>query len=245
MYRFYTPDLNQTSIEGAEAKHAHQVLRLRSGDTCTIFDGKGKEAKVNITRINKDILEFSILAISSASEPKVELNLIQAIPKGKAMELILQKATELGIANIYPILSERTVVKIDDDELASKTRKWEHTIIESCKQCGQNILPKIHQPQTLPEFLEADKHHNGLKLIGSLQPDAKELPSTLAHARNNENIKAVYFMVGPEGDFTPAEIGNARSACYIPVSLGPTVLRTETASIFLTSALLYEFILQS
>ena len=168
------------------------------------------------------------------------ITLAQAIPKGKNMDLIVQKATELGAAGIAPLLSERTVTRVESDENASvKQAKWQGTVIEAAKQCGQNWLPTVALPQTPKEFFAG--HPPGtfdLMLIASLQSDSHHLRALLEeHAAKP---KSVLILVGPEGDFTPAEIGLAKSAGCRPITLGPIVLRTETAAIYCLSVLSYE-----
>ncbi|MFQ3671198.1 MAG: 16S rRNA (uracil(1498)-N(3))-methyltransferase, partial [Verrucomicrobiia bacterium] len=167
------------------------------------------------------------------------VHLGQAIPKGKSMDLILQKATELGAACITPILAERSVVDLDAERIEAKRDKWQTTVLEACKQCGQNWLPEVQVPARLQDFLDG-LPKVGLRLIASLQPDARPMPVVLREATAGGPLREVTLMIGPEGDFTPAELGRARAAGFLPVSLGPHVLRTETASLFCLSALLYE-----
>lgn len=240
MHRFYCPDLQTGLLEGEEVRHAQQVLRLKKESICTVFDGRGKEQKVKLTSVSKHRIEFSPLSSHTTPKAPFHLNLVQALPKSKAMDFIVQKATELGVHAIYPLISERTVVKISDDRSDQKQDKWQNISLEACKQCGQNWLPEIFPAVSLSEYLSSYSPATGLKLIASLQPEARDLHTVIREAKERDEFENIHYLVGPEGDFTPSEIGQALGAGYLPVSLGPTVLRTETASLFLTSALIYE-----
>lgn len=237
--RFFSPSLEGGLLSEAESKHAVQVLRLGKGDTLTVFDGRGTEAKARVTAADKSGLAYEILARAKHPIPDVRVHLGQAIPKGKSMDLILQKATELGVGSITPILADRSVVDLDAEKTEVKREKWQAVVLEACKQCGQNWLPEVHLPTSLPQFLEG-LPRAGLRLIASLQPDARPMPVVLRQAWATGMGGEVTLLIGPEGDFTPAELGRARAAGFLPVSLGPHILRTETATLFCLSALLYE-----
>jgi len=237
--RFYVQNLDERALDAAESRHATQVLRLKEGSLITAFNGRGKEAKVRITSACKERVEFEVLSQQQNPLPACHLQLCQALPKGKAMDWILQKVTELGVQSIFPIQSDRSVVAIDEDKSEHKLERWTQTVSEACKQCGQNWLPQVHAPSSLQAFLDS-LNPGGLRLIASLQPEAKPLPQVLKDAWAQGPVPHIIYMVGPEGDFTPSEIGKARAAGFLPVSLGPNILRTETATLYLTSALLYE-----
>jgi 16S rRNA (uracil1498-N3)-methyltransferase len=150
------------------------------------------------------------------------------------MDLIVQKATELGVATIVPLVSDRTLVKLDED--SKKVERWREIALESCKQCGNNWLPEIQSPQKAHDFLATLPQYD-LKLIASLQPGAKPLKKILGDSAKPSSI---LILIGPEGDFTPAEISLAKSAGCLPLSLGPLVLRAETAAIYTLSILHHE-----
>jgi 16S rRNA (uracil1498-N3)-methyltransferase len=238
MHRFFLPNLQQPVLGAAEAHHALHVLRLKVGDTLNVFDGRGHEAQCAIAEISKDTVRLKVLARSATSALPFRITLAQAIPK-KTMDLIVQKATELGVASIVPLASERTLVKLDDD--SKKMDRWREIALESCKQCGNNWLPEIQPPRKLRDFLGALPNFD-LKLIASLQPDAKPLKTILpgASALGHPGASSVLVLIGPEGDFTPAEINLAKSAGCLPLSLGPLVLRAETAAIYTLSILHHE-----
>jgi 16S rRNA (uracil1498-N3)-methyltransferase len=167
-------------------------------------------------------------------KPLPGITLAQAIPKGKNMDLIVQKSVELGIAAIDPILTKNTVVQPGE----GKSDKWRRNALEACKQCGQDTLPAIADPQPFERWLAAQVEKPGLKIIASLAEGARPMRTVLHdHPRTTQAI----LLVGPEGDFTPEETSAALAAGFIPVSLGAIVLRVETATIFCLAALRYEF----
>ena len=228
MHRFYTPDFRQPVLSADEAHHAVHVLRLKVGDTLNVFDGRGQEAQCRLGEAG----QLTILQRSSTPALAVRITLAQAIPK-KNMDLIVQKATELGVAAIVPLISERTAVQIDDD--SKKVQRWRDIALDACKQCGNNWLPEIQTPRKACDFIEKPGAFD-LKLIASLQPDAKPLKSILS----DSSLRSVLILVGPEGDFTPAELSAAKSAGCLPLSLGPLVLRAETAALYALSILHHE-----
>jgi len=247
MHRFYIPaenwNLDRLVLDEAETHHALDVLRLRQGDKAVVFDGQGLEATVEITGIAKHHVELRSIRSETTAPLPCRITLAQAIPKGKNMELILEKATELGATEIVPLLSERTVIQLDPKDAAKKQEKWQNIAIEACKQCGQNRLPEVRIPVTPKDFFKTNPHFD-LRLIASLQPDAQHLKNVLAEfeAEQNKRPTSVLILIGPEGDFTPAEISMAKGAGCSPITLGPIVLRTETASIYCLSVLGYELL---
>ncbi len=229
-------------LDAAESHHCLHVLRLKAGARVTAFNGAGMECHALISGTDPQAVELS--AIQCVKTPKLPaaITLGQAIPKGKNMELIIQKATELGAAAIAPLISERTIVRLGPDEAATRAEKWRHTVIEAAKQCGQNWIPQVTEPQSPKDFFQQNQDFD-LMLIGSLQNDARPLREVIdihAAEHNGALPRKVLVLVGPEGDFTPAELGLAKSNGAVPITLGPIVLRTETASLFCLSVLAYE-----
>ena len=245
MHRFYIPPAawnpDALRLDEAESHHALNVLRLQAGDKIVVFNGQGTEVTAQVLPESTK-REVRLQTLHRAKTPPLpcRITLAQAIPKGKNMDVVVQKATELGAAEIAPLLSERTVTRVESDENASvKQSRWQATVIEAAKQCGQNWLPSVARPQTPKEFFAG--HGPGtfdLMLIASLQSDSQHLRALLdEHA---VKPRSALILVGPEGDFTPAEIGLAKSAGCRPITLGPIVLRTETAAIYCLSVLSYE-----
>ena len=248
MHRFYISPSEWRPealvLRDREFHHAVNVLRLAEGDKAVVFDGQGREATVEVTGVTKH--EAALKIRTSALTPPLpcRIELGQAVPKGKQVDLIIEKATELGAAAIHPLLSDRTVVKLDDAKDAQKKReKWQVIATDAAKQCGQNYVPEISQPRSMREFLDTLGRYD-LKIIASLQPDSRRLPSILADFREGEgrDPRSVIILIGPEGDFTPAEISQAKSRGFMPMTLGPIILRSETASIYALCALSYELL---
>ena len=247
MHRFYVapeqwnPDA--PTLAGAEAHHARDVLRMNRGEKLVLFNGRGREMTAEVVDLNGD--EIRLRKLHEADTPPLRCQIVlgQAIPKGKNMELIVQKAVEIGAAEIAPIISDRTIVQVDSETVAQKQTKWQQIAIEAAKQCGQNWLPTVHSPQKLKDFFaNASPARTDLRLIGSLQPDAVHLKKILSDYadQHGDRPKNVLMMVGPEGDFTPAELALAKTNGCLPITLGPIILRVETAAIYCLSVLSYE-----
>jgi len=242
MPRFYIPpsvwNLDKLVLDAGETHHALDVLRMKAGDRATVFNGAGAEATVEFASVEKS--GITLKKISAAKSPALScsITLGQAVPKGKNMDLIVEKATELGASGIVPLLSERTVVKCDEGEATAKQDKWQRVVIEAAKQCGQNWMPVVAKPQTPKEFFQAGEKFD-LMLIASLQADSQAIKAVLADHGPKKPSK-VLILVGPEGDFTPAEINLDKGYGCRPVTLGPIILRSETAAIYCLSVLSHE-----
>lgn len=235
---FWNPD--QLELTGAEAHHCSHVMRLKAGDRVTIFNGFGESALVEIVDVARDrVLTRTVEKIQSVPR-SCAITLAQAIPKGKNMELVIEKATELGAASIVPLLTDRTVVQLNAADAAKKQEKWQRIAIEAAKQCGQNWLPRVERPCTMADYFTDCARHD-LALIGSLEPDARHLKQVLAE-RGDEAITSALVCIGPEGDFTPAELALAREKGCAPITFGPIILRTETAAIYCLSVLAHELL---
>ncbi|MDD5349709.1 MAG: 16S rRNA (uracil(1498)-N(3))-methyltransferase [Chthoniobacteraceae bacterium] len=250
MPRFYIPPARWNAgsllLDADESHHATGVLRLKTGDRVTVFNGEGEQAAAEIAGGGKRALELRPLEITASPKPSCRITLGQAVPKGKTMDLIVQKATELGASAVVPLLTERTVVQCDARETEKKREKWQTVAVEACKQCGQNWLPAVAAPQSLGELLASAADFD-LLLIASLQPDARHPKAVLAEARSEKggSPQNVLVLVGPEGDFTDAEIALAKARGCRPVTLGPIILRAETAALYCLSVLSYELLGES
>ena len=239
MHRFHLQPENWESatLDAEESHHCLNVLRLSKGDRITVFDGTGREGQAVLSSTEGSKAKLKISSTVTTPPPACAITLAQAVPKGKNMDLIVQKAVELGAARIVPLLSDRTVVQVDAGEASKKQEKWKAIALEACKQCGQNYLPEVAPPISPKSFFERlDK--SDLNLIASLQPDARPIKTILGEY--GKIPTRVTIFVGPEGDFTPAEIALAKSHGCQPVTLGPIILRTETAAIYCLSVLAHE-----
>ncbi len=245
MNRFFLPakewNSENPSLSESESHHALDVMRLEVGQKLTAFDGVGHEATAQISSIQNRRAVLSLGPRTASPPLPGSIMLAQAVPKGKTMDFIVQKAVELGASAIAPLLSDRTIVRLDTEEKERKHAKWQETALEACKQCGQNFLPEVHPPQSVAAFLDK-MPKSGLLLIGSLQPDARKIKDVLTMYQNDHGRlpQRVTIFVGPEGDFTPAELALAKSHGCLPITLGPIVLRTETAALYCLSVLTHE-----
>ena len=244
-HRFYIPpalwSTSEPVLQGGEAHHCTDVLRLGSCARVTVFNGQGSEITCEIVDAVRDHVRLRPILFGSSPKLRCAITLAQAIPKGKNMDLIVQKATELGVTKIVPLLSERTVVNLESGEREKRVEKWRTVVIEAAKQCGQNWLPEVAVPVTPKQFFaEFDRYE--APLIASLQRDARSFKHVLREFRDQHGRRpqSALMLIGPEGDFTPAEAASAKSAGCVPVTLGPIVLRTETAALYSLSVLAYE-----
>ncbi len=219
---------------GDEARHLSQVLRVKPGATITVFDGHGRRTEAEVLTATRDQVALKLGDAETPPAPLPAITLAQAVPKGKNMDLIVQKAVELGVANIQPLVTRNTVVQPGE----GKSDKWRRNALEACKQCGQDTLPHIADPLPFDRWIGGKTEASGLKLIASLAPGARPLREVL---QAHPGTTAATLLVGPEGDFSPEETTAALAAGFLPVSLGSIVLRVETATLFCLSALRYEF----
>lgn len=243
--RFHiAPSVWQTEaliLEGDEVNHCISVMRHQVGDEIMVFNGTGDWAKTRITSASAKRVELEALLVGQTPKPEVMITLLHAIPKGSNMELIIEKGVELGVNTIVPVMTERTVVKLDAKEAVKKQVKWQRLALEACKQCGQNWLPEVQIPHAFLQALEKLSLHE-LRLIAAIQDDAMSFKEILADQFQIENHKpaSVLLCIGPEGDFTPLEYTAARANHCLPVTLGSIIMRVETAAMYALSVLNHE-----
>lgn len=240
MPRFLLPpsawESPEPALSGDEARHLTQVLRARAGDRVVVFDGHGRRAEAEVLDVSRDRVGLRIGAPVAPAPPVPRITLVQAIPKGKTMDLIVRKAVELGVASIHPLVTRHTVVKPGD----GKSEKWQRAALEACKQCGQDTLPEVAETTSFDRWIEslADAAPDELRVIASLAPGARPLREILRH---RPDAASTTVLVGPEGDFSGEETTAALAAGFLPATLGSIVLRVETASLFCLSAMRYEY----
>ena len=245
MHRFYLPpDECQGSaltLTGREAHHGLRVLRLRKGERVMVLNGVGRVFDCEVTSLNRDTIGLDVQETKDAPAPPCEITLVQAIPKGKLLDSIIQKATELGVSRVVPLLSERVITQIDGDNSDTKTAHWRTVAIEAIKQCGSPWLPRIEPAVSLAELL-ARKEAFDVVLIASLQPGSRHPRVWFDQFRQRERRepKSACVWVGPEGDFTEGEVAAVMAAGAAPITLGPLVLRCETAATYCLSVINYE-----
>jgi 16S rRNA (uracil1498-N3)-methyltransferase len=228
-------------LSADESHHLVAVNRARPGDTVVAFDGRGTEWICELASDKKHAAVLKVRFRQKAKPLPYEITLGQALPKGPSMDAIVRKATEIGAAHIVPLESERTQVHLDGDRSDKKIEKWQTAALEAAKQCGNPFLPVIAPVQPAAAFMAGARGYD-LKLIASLQPGAKSLKAVLAafQAAQGRAPKKVLWLIGPEGDFTPAEMSLSKSCGFEPITLGPLVLRCETAAVYALSVLSYE-----
>jgi 16S rRNA (uracil1498-N3)-methyltransferase len=237
--RFFLPAdcwTADAALSGEEAKHCAQVLRAAPGDVVEVFDGAGRRARATVASVTRQRVGLRLEDPERVAPLVPRITLYQAVPKGKTMDLIVQKAVEFGVAAIQPVLTSHTVVRLEPGEAQRKAEKWQRVALEACKQCGQDSVPVVHPPMSLAEALTGTVAGD-LRVIASLAPGAVPLRDRL---RGTAPATAD-VLVGPEGDFTRAETEAAIAAGFSPVTLGRIVLRAETATFFVLGALRYEF----
>ena len=226
--RVYTPGPLRagatTWLQDAAATHVSRVLRLRAGDSLTLFNGDGQDYLGTVSALRGGRVEVEI-ATSAAGVPDspLELTLAQGVARGERMDLVIQKATELGVARIVPVLAERSVVRLDGEQSRRRLEHWRAVAISACEQCGRARVPAIDPPQRLADLLLAPSVPSCRVL---LSPGAARSLRDLPQAS-----RAVALLIGPEGGLTEAELAAATGAGFEPSSLGPRILRTETAAL--------------
>jgi 16S rRNA (uracil1498-N3)-methyltransferase len=208
-------------LDERESQHLAQVLRARVGEGIVVLDGHGGIFECEVEKISKRSVTAAVRSRTRVDPLPYSIILVQAIPKGKVMEWIVQKATELGAKRILPIITERTVVEIEKESASGKVEKWRGIAIESIKQCGSPYLPTIDEPIA---FTEALKRVSEGAIVASLQQGAREIWEL--QLKNHAQI-----WVGPEGDFAPDEMQRLVEKGVRPITLGPLVLRCDTAAV--------------
>jgi 16S rRNA (uracil1498-N3)-methyltransferase len=245
MHRFYLPPERCADailrLDGREAHHALHVLRLKRGELITVLDGVGNEFLCAVKTSSRDAVTLSVSLKNFTPSPPCSITLLQAVPKGKIIESIIQKAVELGARRIVPLLTEHVVTHLDGEDTGNKRDKWQQVAIEAIKQCGAAWLPDIETPTTLKEFLEHGDEFD-LSLVGSLQSDRRHPRKYFQEfqTKHGRLPQSVGVWIGPEGDFTLDELKAIQTSGALPISLGRLVLRVETAAIYCLSILNYE-----
>ncbi len=241
-FRAYAPDVSAGAVEirlsPEESHHLVAVNRCGRGDPVTAFDGHGREWLTECTDAHRSAAVLRVKETRPDATRAFSITLAQALPKGSTMDDIVRQATEVGAARIVPIISERTQVHLEGDRADKKVEKWRITSIEAAKQCGNPWLPEITPLQKFDAFIAASSGYD-LRLIASLHAGTKTLKHALASFAQKQGHppKNALWLVGPEGDFSPAEMSAALTTGFVPVTLGPLVLRSDTAALYALSIL--------
>lgn len=243
MHRFFLPPTAcqgpELALSEDESHHAMDVLRVRRGDEVIVMNGAGGEHRCVITELQRGRLRVAVVSSQQHPTPS-PLILVQSILKGKAMETVLQKAAELGATRVIPLLAERTVPHLDD-RTHGKSGRWRSTLQQALKQCGNPWMPILDPPLALPDCLNALKTID-LSLLADLSPNSRH-PRAWFDAWRQEHpslLPSVAVWIGPEGDFTPSERAQILAHRGCSITLGPWVLRSETAALYCLSVICYE-----
>lgn len=221
-----------------DIKHMSKVLRLDVKDIVEICNGEGFEYIAKIVKLEKNSIHLEILeGRPSSTESPVQITIIQGIPKSGKMEMIIQKNTELGVFQIIPLITNRTVVQLKDKKSEDKKiERWQKIADEAAKQCKRGVIPVIKPPITFEDLF-----HMGIEYDLMMIPYEKEESMGIKKVlKDNHSYKKIAVIIGPEGGFEEDEIKMAMEQGIIPVTLGPRILRTETAGMVATALLMYE-----
>ncbi len=220
----------EVQLPASSASHLVRVLRLREGAALIVFDGAGHEHRAELSRIEGSKAWVRVGdRLNNSSESPLQITLVQGISRGERMDWTLQKVTELGVTAIAPVLTARSVVRLDDKQSEKKLEHWQAVVIGACEQSGRNVVPAVQTPISLRNYLTTHPRE-GMRFV--LSPTA---PASLAGLTSLSS--RIELLIGPEGGLDDEETLLAEKAGFIPVRLGPRVLRTETASVVALSVL--------
>jgi len=242
MHRFFISPENinnsNATIDDEQARHIERVLRLATGDLVMAFDGQGNEYELCLSGRQEGKLRAEIRSVHVENrEPSLKITLVQGLTKGDKMDTIIQKAVEIGVAEVYPLISQHSVIHLDQKRAARKVERWQSIAREACKQCRRNQIPVVNMPIKLNDFLDLSQGNPVILLY-----ENENCTSLKALIENNKDMlrQKVFLIVGPEGGFSTAEVSQAARKGALTAGLGPRILRTETAGLVASAILLYE-----
>jgi 16S rRNA (uracil1498-N3)-methyltransferase len=213
--------LGEHELPEAQAHYIGRVLRMAEGDAVQLFDGSGHEFRGALLEVGKKRVRVQLdETFAGQTESPLRIHLGQGLSRGERMDWAIQKATELGVTEITPIVSERCEVRLKDERAEKRQAHWQQIAVSACEQCGRSVVPVIHPPMPLAQWLKSSDAE--LKLV--LHPVAEPL---ISHSKPG----SLAFLIGPEGGLNDAEVDQAQDAGFHAARLGPRVLRTETAPV--------------
>lgn len=242
MHRFFVaPDAvtgSVVTITGDDVHHIARVLRLGPGDVISVLDGTGAEYEVAISELREGAVLGKIRRVTArASEAAAKITIVQGLPKGDKMDLVIQKCTEIGVSTIIPAVTARSVVRLGDGDRAErKAARWRRIAQEAAKQSGRGVVPEVKDIVSLRGALEMAVPAVDLAVIPWELEKGTGLRKVL---ESRPDARSFAVFIGPEGGFDLSELEVARAAGAVPVSLGPRILRTETAALVVAAAILY------
>lgn len=244
MPRFYVEDCSdaqeQIAITGEDVNHIRNVLRLSVGDALTVCDGKGKEYTCSIAAVEKDVVYAKIEDINqNAAELPCAITLFQGMPKSDKLEFIIQKAVELGAAEIVPVMMKRTVVKLEDKKKAKKLERYQAIAESAAKQSGRGVIPKVSEFRSFRDALARAGEFDVLLLPYESAEGIAYAREVIAQAADLPAGSKVAVFIGPEGGFAQEEVAAAQEKGAKVITLGNRILRTETAGLAVLSILMF------
>lgn len=232
--RFYCPLPLQTGrrviLPEAVSRHALGALRLRNGDGVILFNGDGQDYSGALGRDGKGTYVDVVAQAQVHRESSLDVTLVQGVSSGERMDFTLQKAVELGVSAIQPVMMQRTVVRLDEQKRLRRHAHWQGVVMAACEQCGRAVLPALGEIADFPDWLAANRQAPARKLI--LDPEAGQSLADLSAPDG-----PVWLLVGPEGGFDPGERQTAMVSGFTPIRLGPRILRTETVALAALAAM--------
>ena len=230
---------DSVKVDGENFHYLRDVLRVDRGETLIAFDGTGKEYICTVGEINPRHIDLSITqTLKSRTEASVEIHLVQSLIRMNRFTFVLQKCTELGVKRFLPVITERTVVRLKGDKKERCSMRWQKLVREAARQCGRGVYPDIEPVKDLKSAL-GQSDSCDLSIIPWEEEKSLALKEVLRD-RKDDRLGKVMVFIGPEGGFTKTEISSARDAGVVPVSLGPRLLRSETAAAATTAILIHE-----
>jgi len=240
--RIYRPEMTggETVIQsdGKDFHYLKTVLRLGEGRELRLFDGKGGEWRAVIEKYGDQSASLRILKKEAPSPPPIEITLAQSLPKSDKMDFIIQKGTELGVGRIIPFISSRSVPRPDAGRRENRLNRWRRIAAEAARQCGRSVVPEMTDILSFDEMLQ----HRGENTLGMVFWEGEEERSlkSLLQSETGRERTGFFIVIGPEGGFSRDETDRAVSRGFLTVTLGPRILRTETAPLTILSILQYE-----
>ncbi len=244
MYQFFVSpeDIsgNDISIRGGDYNHIKNVLRMKPGENLNVHDGvSDNEYRCHIDSFGEDEVHLKLDFVKEADvELPVKVTLFQGLPKSDKMDLIIEKCTELGVYEIVPVMTERSVVRLDGDKALKKTAHWRGKAEAAAKQSKRSVIPFIREPASMKEAIDISSSLDHKLIPYELAEDFEKTRSMISSIKKGSTLG---IFIGPEGGFSEEEIEKARESGIIPVTLGRRILRTETAAMVVLSWLIYNF----
>jgi 16S rRNA (uracil1498-N3)-methyltransferase len=241
MHKFFVNEENIKDdylwITGEDVQHISKVLRLRQNDQIQVCGKGGNEFICSISEISKQEVICRINdSYPNKAEANIEITLFQGIPKSQKMDLIIQKCVEIGVVNIIPVITKRVVIKIDDRDITPKLERWRRISEEAAKQSDRGFIPKVFEPITFDTALSNLKAMD----LGIIPYENEKQTGLKSLLKEKTGVKKIGIFIGPEGGFDSEEIDKCLKNNLYPVTLGPRILRTETAGFVAATIILYE-----